>query len=240
MNPIPQIFKPLDDVYANVDSFTGRPIENMSMEKLRPQDRYDPRSTSAAARLMGEYLNLPDPRKLLTGHLGSRLSPVQYDALLKGYFGGLGQVVVNGVDHALKPSLDMPAAQPWNLRDFSMGIMESLPSTNSSRYMGEMYDHMRDVEQAYNSYRQALNTGDADKARKLLKDNKTLITQYSMMELAKREESQLTAQAKRISVDKRLTADEKQERLKKLNKLRNDIAQRFMGLVSKQTQRMQQ
>jgi hypothetical protein len=121
-----------------------------------------------------------------------------------------------------------------------MGIMESLPSTNSSRYMGEMYDHMRDVEQAYNSYRQALNTGDADKARKLLKDNKTLITQYSMMELAKREESQLTAQAKRISVDKRLTADEKQERLKKLNKLRNDIAQRFMGLVSKQTQRMQQ
>lgn len=240
MNPIPQIFKPLDDVYANVDSFTGRPIENMSMEKLRPQDRYDPRSTSAAARLMGEYLNLPDPRKLLTGHLGSRLSPVQYDALLKGYFGGLGQVVVNGVDHALKPALDMPAAQPWNLRDFSMGIMESLPSTNSSRYMGEMYDHMRDVEQAYNSYRQALNTGDADKARKLLKDNKTLITQYSMMELAKREESQLTAQAKRISVDKRLTADEKQERLKKLNKLRNDIAQRFMGLVSKQTQRMQQ
>ena len=33
MNPIPQLVKPILDVYANKDSFSGRPIETMGMER---------------------------------------------------------------------------------------------------------------------------------------------------------------------------------------------------------------
>ena len=40
MNPIPQMIKPVIDVYANKDSFTGRPIETMDMERLRADYRF--------------------------------------------------------------------------------------------------------------------------------------------------------------------------------------------------------
>src|SRR5690606_14583939 len=103
MSPIPQIAKPLVDVYANRDSFTGRPIESMGMERLRPEDRFTER-TSMTARFLGQ-LGLPDPAQLLMGRY-EPLSPVQMDSLVRGYFGWLGVTTTSALDYGIRPLVD--------------------------------------------------------------------------------------------------------------------------------------
>lgn len=67
MNPTPQLIKPMIDLYANKDGFSGREIETQGMEKLRPEDRYTNR-TSEVARFLGQ-IGLPNPAQLLMGRV---------------------------------------------------------------------------------------------------------------------------------------------------------------------------
>lgn len=47
-DPIPQAVKPLLDIYSNKDSFTGRAIESQADQRLRPQDRYNEKTSEVA------------------------------------------------------------------------------------------------------------------------------------------------------------------------------------------------
>jgi hypothetical protein len=108
MDPTPQAIKPFLDVYANKDSFSGRAIEGMADERLRPQDRYNER-TSEVARLLGSWGRGP-------GALGQGrvlgLSPKQVDFLLRGYFGWLATVSTSATDAIARPMLDRASARP--------------------------------------------------------------------------------------------------------------------------------
>ena len=120
ISPVPQIAKPMMDVYSNRDSFTGRPIESMGMERLRPEDRYTGR-TSEAARLLNA-MGIPDPAKFLMGDY-SELSPVQIDSLIRGYFGWLGTFATQTVDLIAKPAMGRPERPDRRLKDmFFIGI----------------------------------------------------------------------------------------------------------------------
>lgn len=102
MDPTPQAVKPLLDVYANKDSFSGKAIEGFADERLRPQDRYSDR-TSEVARLLGSW-GLPDPVKLAKGDY-SALSPKQIDFLMRGYTGWLSTVFTTATDTVLRPMM---------------------------------------------------------------------------------------------------------------------------------------
>ncbi len=52
MNPVPQAVKPIIDLYANKDSFTGRPIESMSMERLEKTMRFNSNTSMPARGLL--------------------------------------------------------------------------------------------------------------------------------------------------------------------------------------------
>jgi hypothetical protein len=109
MDPTPQAIKPFLDVYANKDSFSGRAIEGMADERLRPQDRYNER-TSEVARLLGSW-GLPDPVRLAKGEY-SGLSPKQVDFLLRGYFGWLATVSTTATDTIARRCSTEASAHP--------------------------------------------------------------------------------------------------------------------------------
>jgi hypothetical protein len=88
MNPTPQLVKPLMDIYANKDAFTGRPIETMGMENAAqagPLHRAHQRDREVPRRL-----GLPDPTQLAMGQWNT-LSPGADRRLVRGYFGWLGE-----------------------------------------------------------------------------------------------------------------------------------------------------
>ncbi|WP_343734546.1 LPD38 domain-containing protein [Acidovorax sp.] len=224
MDPTPQAIKPFLDVYANKDSFSGRAIEGMADERLRPQDRYNER-TSEVARLLGSW-GLPDPVRLAKGDYAG-LSPKQIDFLLRGYFGWLATVSNTATDAIAKPLLGRGERPEPKLRDaFLAGnFVESLPS-GSSRYVTAMYEQARDVEQAWASYQAAIKSGDIEKAREIQQEEAPKLRSRMAVENAKSQIADLNARAKRIESDKFMSAQAKRAKLDEIETLRNRVAER--------------
>ena len=228
MDPTPQAFKPLIDVYSNKDSFTKRAIEDMADERLRPQDRFNER-TSEVARLLGAA-GLPNPVNLAKGEY-KELSPKQVDALLKGYFGWLATVATTASDMALRPLLGRGERPAMQLRDVFLAgnFVESLP-TGSSRYVTAMYEQAKEVEQAWASYQAALKAGDVQEAQAIRASDGDKLKKHGLVLAGKQSMAQLSAMARRIEADKTLSAQDKREKLDAINAKKDRIARRVMAM----------
>lgn len=93
-NPIPQVVKPLYELGANENTFTGRPIEDQSMSRLSPSLRSRPetsRLADAASRGIETALDVVGGKMMA-------LSPVQIDHLIQGYAGAVGAGAVGLAD----------------------------------------------------------------------------------------------------------------------------------------------
>jgi hypothetical protein len=217
MNPIPQIFKPILDVYANKDAFSGRPIETMSMERLQSEYRFNG-STSMVARGVSTTGNA-----VTNGHF---LSPVQIDSMIRGYFGWLGTMVVSASDKIAKPATGQkPAATPDYLK-LATGNMLSDVSSGSSRYVSKMYDQARVVDEAYGTWQMLQKTGQAKEAQEFADDNKELLRNRGISQKFKNSVSKINEQI-RVIERSNLTSDEKKEKLDKLKAIKNDIAKKL-------------
>lgn len=226
-DPMPQAFKPLLDIYANKDSFTGRAIESQADQRLRPEDRYNER-TSEVARFLGQ-MGLPDPARLMKGEYAG-LSPKQVDHLLRAYFSWAATAVATVSDYPLRWAADRGERPDMRLKDaFLVGsFVESLP-TGSSRYVSALYEQSRQVEQAFASYRDAIASGDQAKAAELLQSDGDKIRSRASVATATKLMAQLNQQAKRIEADATLSGEEKRQRLTQLEQRRHEIAQRVLG-----------
>jgi hypothetical protein len=225
MNPTPQLVKPLMDLYANKDAFTGRPIETLGMERLRKEDRATER-TSQIARFFGS-LGLPDPTQLAMGQWNT-LSPVQIDALIHGYFGWVGTSATTVLDYGLRPMMNRGERPNMRLREVFLAgnFVETLP-TGGSRYVTDLYDQAQEIEQAYGSWRDALKRGDLSKAKEIYEEEREKIRQYSRVEAVKRHEGVLNAQIRRIEASREMGGAEKRRRIDDLEARKHQMAQRF-------------
>jgi hypothetical protein len=211
-NPTPQIVKPLIDVYANKDSFTGKPIESAGMEEMKPEDRYSP-GTSMTARFLGS-LGLPDPVQLVQGRY-QQLSPVQMDSILHGYFGGAGQLALGATDTILRAATD----QPETSRTFGQTLGKALgnpvePIADArSQYVDRFYDVAKDAQQAKASLRAAVRAGDREQVQELREKYKDDLRVYPMVEAATRALSNLATQEKRIQSNREMSSSEKRDAL---------------------------
>lgn len=227
MSPVPQLVKPMIDLYANQDSFSGRPIETMGMENLRKQDRYG-ENTTYAARLIGQ-LGIPDPLQLVQGRYEG-VSPAQADYLIRGYFGWLGTMTATALDYGIRPLVGAPSQPAMRLRDVFLAgnFAETLP-TNQSRYLTELYEQSKEVEQAYNSWRQALKVGDVGRARQIYESERGTIGRYPVVEAVKRVESKITAAEHRIEMSD-ADPETKRAQLDALAQQKDRIARRITAV----------
>jgi len=165
MNPVPQLVKPILDVYSNKDSFTGRPIESMSMERLKADYRFTDR-TSMTARGLSTAANS------VTGLVGAEtLSPVQIDHMLRGYFGWLGSFVVGAGDVIARPATGQVGRAAPDYWKTATGSMISDLRDAPSRYVSQMYDQSREIEQAYGTWRSMVKEGKTEEAADFREDN---------------------------------------------------------------------
>jgi hypothetical protein len=226
MNPTPQALKPMGDVYANKNSFTGESIETDAEQKLMPADRYDA-NTSLLARGLGS-LGIPNPAALVNNQWNpttgaGTLSPKQVDYLLQGYFGGLATLTTGLMDFAGKPALGMGSRPAFTQKELTGGFTEALPG-NTSRYVQQFYDRAEQVDQAFNTYRAALQLGDFGKAQQVMADKGDLIRQESVLASQRQTLATLALQARRVANSPSLTADEKREQLDSISQRRNALA----------------
>lgn len=222
MNPSPQLFKPMIDVYSNVDSFTGRQIESAGSEKLPKEFRAGPR-TSEAAKAAATVL--------------PGLSPYQIDHLVKGYFGWLGTSALVATDAMTKPFLDRPEAPSKLLRDtFLIGnFMEELPA-NQSRYVTQFYKQAKEVNEAYAQHRALIAAGDKPGAKEYDAENRALIAAEPKIAAYQRQLSEISAATRKVEASLSMGPDTKRTKLNLLLARRNAIAQKASRVTEAATQ----
>jgi hypothetical protein len=215
MNPIPQVVKPLIDLYANKDSFTGRQIEAEGMQRLSKGERVG-RGTSIPAQILGKL----DPT--------DTFSPVQVDFLARAYFGWLGTAALTTLDYGLRPFSGLPDRPVGKMRDFPVigNFTEGLPA-NQSRYVTLFYDEAKRIEEAFGDYRNALKMGDREKAADLMANKGELIVQEMLAARGRRALGALNQQERMIEVNKEITPEAKRVMIDAIAAQKDKIAKQL-------------
>ena len=223
-NPTPQIIKPIMEVYANQDGFTGRAIEPMGLERLRPEDRRT-ENTTAVARFLGQ-LGLPDPGALMNARY-EPLSPVQIDYLTRAYFGWVGATIVGAADAAIRPMEGKGERPDFTLKDLTGGFVANVNEETGSRYVTKFYNDLKQIEEAYASYRDAIKRGDVEGAKEIMEDEGDKISQHKKAEAIKKRLTEIGQRLKQVERDDQLSGEQKRQQIDELRTRRGLIAQAY-------------
>jgi hypothetical protein len=211
MNPVPQLFKPMVDLYANNDSFTGRPIETFAMEGRSKSERTGP-STTALAKFLGSAGDV-------TG-----VSPAQIDFVIGAYFGWLGMMTAAVVDTAVSPVSSVPApAKRWD--DWAMRFATELPEAQS-RYVTNFYNSAKEAQGILADLRAAREERDMERIAELMADPK--MATAKMFQTQQRRFTELSKRIRVVRADREMDGDTKRDRLDELTQQRNMLAKVVM------------
>lgn len=228
-SPVPQMFQPALDVYANYDAFTDRPIESMGMERLSPSLRTRG-NTSALAKGLGEL------SEAINGRDGKlTLSPVQIDHMIQGYFGsvgswvvGLGDTIWKSANGETEPDAFWYEYQP--IRRFYRNLGDEAKYT---RYGTVFYDALKEANQVYADIREYQGLGQTEAAMDLLQENRQVLALRRTLNQVKQ---RLTRINQRMQQVYRMPADSEYKR-RELDRLRA-IRNRTQELVGRQIEQL--
>jgi len=156
-NPVPQMFKPFVEIYANTNMFTGRPIEGMADEGKLPSAR----SNSFTSETMKEL------SAILPEEIGA--SPKRMEHLLRGYLGSLGMYALGAADMVVRGLNGSPAMPDMRLD--RMPVIKAFYQENPAmhtKYGTDFYNMLREVNEIHrtiNAYKKEGKTTAANKLR---------------------------------------------------------------------------
>jgi hypothetical protein len=212
---LPQFVKPLVDLYANKDSFTGAPIESAGMERLSKQERATD-TTSPLAIALGGLTKVVVP--------GEGLSPVQVDYAIKAYFGWLGGTIAESSHYAVMPFKDGAYPDTKWVDKVSVGFIKSLPA-NQARYATAFYENNKEISQAYADMRHYAEIGDSAKVLKILEEKQDKIGLAKFYDKTAKNMAKVRLQIRMITNDTSMDGATKREEIDRLKELISMMAQ---------------
>jgi hypothetical protein len=209
LNPVPQMFKPVLDLYANKDSFTGAPIESAGMERLSKQERAADTTSPLAIALGG-----------MTTILGEKgeLSPVQVDYAIKAYFGWLGSTAAVTSQYAVMPFRDGDYPDAKWLDRASLGLVKSLPS-NQSRYATAFYENNRQISEAFADMRHYAESKQMDKVIEIMEEKGDKIALAKMYDQTSKKMAAVRKQIREVTANEGMSGADKREEIDRLKEL---------------------
>lgn len=218
-NPIPQMVKPLYELGANQDTFTGRPIEDHGMQKLSPSLRTRPdtsRLADYASRGMEAVL---DPM----GGSDLAISPVQIDHLIKGYTGAAGAFAVGLADTIWRRASgeELPAKRWYEYQPIKRFYKNIADEDGYTRYGTDFYEALKKADRAYADYQHLMKYGQDERAGKLMDKEADTLAQRKWLDGVQRDLSKLNAEMKKVQMDKTISGEAKRLELDRLRSLRN-------------------
>jgi hypothetical protein len=218
INPIPQVIKPLVDLYANKDSFTGAPIETAGMERLSKAERIAEK-TSPLAIALSKVTNVFLPE-------ATEVSPVQADYAIKGYLGWLGGTASWLSHYAVMPF--SKSAYPDNnwTETMSAGFIKTLPAAQS-RYVTSFYENNKEIAQAYADMRHFAQLGESDKVQKILEEKGDKIAMAKFYDNASKDMAKMRQVILHIRRDEDMSGAQKKEEIDRLKVVIGEIARQM-------------
>jgi hypothetical protein len=219
---IPQALTPALEVYSNKDSFTGRPVESMAFRRLPATERKYAYTSSAYVNT-SKLLNTISFDKI-------RLSPVQIEHLVQGYFGWVGSTVAATVSISDYPrQFARFTSTGWDT-PLAMGFFKSLPSVQS-KYKTQFYDQLKEMNEVFALQRLYESRNEWDKAMKVATDQKNLLMWRTSYNRVNRKIQQINRQIRLIEADNKLSNAEIIDKVRQLNVLKNDMIRALIEQV---------
>ena len=229
LNPVPQMIKPLIDLYANKDSFTSAPIESAGMERLSKQERKTNNTSGIAIALGGVS---EGAAKILTFNPDAQgFSPVQMDYAIKAYLGWLGATAVSTADLAVEPFTEGTRVRKPVIDTLAMGFIKTQPETQS-KYMTKFYENNARLQSALADMRHYAEIGDMDKLAQTLEEKGDKIALAKVYDKASKQLATLRKQSRMIERSTDISTDDKRDEMNRLKILMSDIAKE-MEMVRK-------
>lgn len=219
-NPIPQLFMPALEVFANYNSFTGRSIEGLShqMSGVSKSERSNPGTTDTA-------IALSKGMEAVVGQ--TALSPVQVDHLVNGYFGWAGATVLAGTDILTHNLVDSPVKPAKKFSEYPLikRFVRKNPSRNT-KYDEQFYDQMEEINRHWADIKLYQKQGQSHIAKEVQAENPNLNAQRSVVKSSQKQLSAINARKKAIYASRDMSAEEKREALDELDIRSNIITKR--------------
>lgn len=224
LNPTPQMVKPLIDLYANKDSFTGAPIESGGMENLSKQERINSKTSGLAIALGGVT---EGAAKILTFNPDAQgISPVQVDYAIKAYFGWLGATATATADLAVEPFQEGTKVHKPIIDTVAMGFIKTEPETQS-KYMTQFYKNNANLQSALADMRHYAELGDSEKVQKIYEERGQDIALAKVYDKTSKQFSELRRQSRLIEANPNIPADEKRAEMNRIKILMSDMAEQM-------------
>ena len=207
LNPIPQAAKPLIDLYADKDSFTGAPIESESLKRLSKQERYT-ESTTALAKVLAS-ISQGTAKALTLDKNAEGMSPVQVDFALKAYFGWAGSTAAAVSDKAVQPWSDVEKPGKPLIDTVGMGFIKTMPQTQS-KYVTSFYENNQRINQAFADMKRYAETGQMEKVTDILKEKGDLIALQKVYDRTSKQLAEYRKYIQIISRDPKMSKEDKE------------------------------
>jgi hypothetical protein len=217
-NPIPQMFRPFLELYANKDMFTGRPIENMSDEGKLPSARYNA-YTSETMRTLS---------RVLPEALGA--SPKRLEHLVQGYTGAMGMYILGASDSLVRVASGMPDSPSMRLDRVPVlkAFYQEAPAMHTA-YGTQFYDMLKETEQVQRTINAYVKEGEFEKADALRSENADKLKFRKQLNKTNKTLGELRHQVDAIYRSD-LSSSEKRKRIdqlmEKANKLQRTVVQK--------------
>ena len=218
---IPQIIKPVVDIYSNKDSFTGAPIESAGLERLSKQERIT-NDTSRIAIALGGISQMAS--SIFNGPGAEGISPVQMDYAIKAYLGWVGASSVAISDKALDQFGDVnrPSKTLADIAGLS-SFAKSLPD-KQSRWVTDFYESNQRIQQAYSDMKNYATIGDQEKVQKIFEEKGDLIAMQSMYDQVSKQIAQYRAYVKQVTNLPDMSKEDKENEIKRAQVIMSDLA----------------
>jgi hypothetical protein len=218
---VPQIAKPVFEVWANKNFMTGAPVESLRLQGKDPEERYLATTTELAK----------DLSKVLPV-----LSPIQIEHLVRGYLGVLPLVAAAGAN-SLFEGAEKGARAEGRASDLPL-----LGSAFQKKYGGGdadvVYREAQEALQARTTLNDMLKEGRREDAAAYRERNKANLAMSSAAGQYRQVVGRINEDIRRTQARKDLTPEEKRIRLDALDKAKQERADAFITMSRKVAERM--
>lgn len=203
----PQIISPIVETFVqNRSNLTGLPIVTEAMKNLPKELQY----TSATSDIVKDVASL-------TG-----ISPVQAEALIKGYGGQIGTSIFGIVDGLYRAASGRGVDKDWTQYPVVQKFLKTEANTNAQG-VADVYRLSAEIQGLTTALNTFVAQGSADKARDLIEKNQGLFAMKSSISGLRTELNNLSRQERMIRNNDNIDQASKEAQIEAIREARRQI-----------------
>jgi len=219
---LPQAVKPLTEAVLGKSFYSGDIESEREKKTMMPSERYR-ESTTEVSKLLGQ----------VTGTVG--ISPITLDYLMRGYTGPLGIAIVQLANPLLNTEAEAAIAKPSMKASkipFIGGLFQPVEGRGT---LDAAYAEMQEIQQIKGTYNRLVAEGRRAEANAFTQEYATKLSMASTSGFVQKQLGEFAAQERRVIAHPTMSQEEKDKRLKQIDKAKLTYAQRFLEASERTT-----